>query len=170
MVRAMNIVRKDLVLEKITSGWNDSVLANEYKSQSKWLRLMVNHVKTREGVPLEYQEQIRGWIAHLTGALGLMEEAEATQAVSSIDHANRKLESAGVFGAGLNAALDPDERKRITRSIRPLKLRVASAIPKESPVHADRDDVQPGGVVDVDAASDQVSDQPSVYRVQLRSA
>jgi hypothetical protein len=135
----MNIIPKDLVLEKINAGWNDSVSTKEFKTQAKWLRLLVNHVKTHEGVPREFQGQVREWVNHLIDALGDMDEGCACQCVSSIDHAVRKLDTEAIFGEGLKAQLDPAERRRITRSLRPIKLR-ASGSKSEKPAISHGDD------------------------------
>jgi hypothetical protein len=136
----MNVISKDLVLEKINSGWNDAVSTKEFKTLAKWLRLLVNHVKTHEGVPREFQGQVREWVNHLIDALGDMDEGSACQCVSSIDHANRKLGQNAVFGEGLKVKLDPAERRRITRSLRPVKLRAQGALPEKPAIsHGDDD-------------------------------
>ncbi len=137
----MNIISNDLVLDKINAGWNDSISTKEFKSQAKWLRLLVNHVKTIEGIPREFQGQVRDWANHLIDALSLMEEDAACQCVSSIDHATRKLGQNAIFGAGLKAKLSPQERRRITRGNRPLRLHPANTKPEEPAVPACDDDL-----------------------------
>ena len=131
----------DPVLNRIKSGWSDAIHENSYKDQAKWLRLLVNHVKTPEGIPSMYQPCVREWSDILLGDRGHMETRDACQAVSAIDHARKKLDSTKDFGAGLKTELSGEERRRIAKQHKPLVLRRPDAIEANPEISSDPDDI-----------------------------
>jgi hypothetical protein len=112
----------DPVLAWIESEWLIKTEEKDQKSRAKLLRLLVNHVKTVEGIPLLFQEDIRNKVNVLLNELGTMEIDEAAQCVSSIDHAKKRLDSTSDFGAGLRAQLGSAEKREIRRTYKSLKL------------------------------------------------
>jgi hypothetical protein len=95
----------------------------DQKSRAKLLRLLVNHVKTAEGIPASFQSGIRDKVNVLLSELKFMEIDEAAQCVSAIDHAKNRLDSTSDFGAGLRAKLGDAEKREIRRTYKSLKLR-----------------------------------------------
>jgi hypothetical protein len=112
----------DPVLAWIESEWLIKTEEKDQKSRAKLLRLLVNHVKTVEGIPGPFQEGIRDKVNVLLNELKVMEIDEAAQCVSAIDHAKKRLDSTNDFGAGLRAKLGDDEKREIRRTYKSLKL------------------------------------------------
>jgi hypothetical protein len=121
----MNISQEspsDAILVWIESEWIIKSEEKDQKSRAKLLRLLVNHVKTPEGIPLEHQKGIREKVNVLLSELYAMEIEEAAQCVSSIDHAKKRLDSTSDFGSGLRAKLGEDEKRKIRRAYKPVRL------------------------------------------------
>ena len=125
----MNI--EDPILTWIESEWTTKVLEKDWKSGAKLLRLFVNHVKTPEGIPLIHQKDIRDKAQTLLDAINSMELDAASQCVSSIDHAQRYLDSTHSFGAGFRSTLQPEELKAIQRKYRRVKCRATNSEPAD---------------------------------------
>ena len=121
----MNI--EDPILTWIESEWTLKVLEKDWKSGAKLLRLFVNHVKTPEGIPLIHQKDIRDKAQTLLDAINSMELDAAAQCVSSIDHANARLDSTHSFGAGFKSTLDSAELKAIQRKYKRVKCRATGS-------------------------------------------
>lgn len=126
----MNI--EDPILEWINSEWTGKVQEKDWKSGAKLLRLFVNHIKTNEGIPLIYQQDIRDKAEYLLNNLNVMELDAAAQCVSAIDHANGKLDSTHTFGAGFKSSLEPAELKSIKRRYQRIKCRSTGSESVES--------------------------------------
>jgi hypothetical protein len=116
----MNI--PDPILTWIESEWTLKVQEKDWKSGAKLLRLFVNHTKKKD---------IRDKAQVLLDAINSMELDAAVQCVSSIDHANRNLDSTHSFGAGFKSTLDPAELKAIQRKYRRVKCRAANSEPTD---------------------------------------
>ena len=128
----MNISDKDLVLEFLNGIWYTKSIEKDWKSLAKILRLLVNHVKTPEGIPIIHQKDIRMKAETLLCKLSEMELDAAAQCVSAIDHANARLDSTHSFGSGFKSTLDAAELKAIQHKYKRVKCRVASPEPKDT--------------------------------------
>lgn len=120
MVNMSHETKKDAILIWIESEWLNK---KDHKSRAKLLRLLVNHIKTPEGIPPEHQKGIRDKVKTLLNELNVMDHKDAAQCVSAIDHANKRLDSTSDFGSGLRAKLGDAEKSQIQRKYKPLKLR-----------------------------------------------
>jgi hypothetical protein len=125
----MNISKNDddEILDYIEISWSQKSLEKDWKSCAKLLRLFVNHVKTPEGIPLIHQKDTRDKAQTLLDAINSMELDAASQCVSSIDHAQRYLDSTHSFGAGFRSTLQPEELKAIQRKYRRVKCRATGS-------------------------------------------
>ena len=126
----MNI--EDPILTWIESEWTLKVLEKDWKSGAKLLRLFVNHVKTPEGIPLIHQKDIREKAELLLNQISSMDLDAASQCVSSIDHANARLDSTHSFGAGFKSTLNAAEFKAIQRKYKRVKCRATNTEPKDT--------------------------------------
>jgi hypothetical protein len=113
---------EDPILVWIESEWIIKTEEKDQKSRAKLLRLLVNHVKTIEGIPAPFQQGIRNKVNVLLSDLEVMEIDEAAQCISAIDHATNRLDSTSEFGAGLRAKLGDAEKREIRRTYKSLKL------------------------------------------------
>lgn len=120
---------EDIVLAWIKSEWDVKSGENNWKACAKLLRLFVNHVKTNEGIPIIHQQEIRDKASTLMENLGSMELDAAAQCVSSIDHANARLDSTHSFGTSFKTGLDPDELAAIKRKYRRVACRSTGTEP-----------------------------------------
>jgi uncharacterized tellurite resistance protein B-like protein len=112
----------DTIIIWIELKWIDATEKKDNKSRAKLLRLLVNHIKTPEGIPAEHQKSIRDKVKTLLNELYVMDADEAAQCVSAIDHANKRLDSTSDFGSGLRAKLGDAEKSQIQRKYKRLKL------------------------------------------------
>jgi hypothetical protein len=112
----------DPILVWIESEWVIKSEEKDQKSRAKLLRLLVNHVKTTEGIPAPFQPGIRNKVNVLLNELKAMEIDEAAQCISAIDHAKNRLDSTSDFGSGLRAQLGDAEKREIRRTYKSLKL------------------------------------------------
>jgi uncharacterized tellurite resistance protein B-like protein len=112
----------DQIVEFLEGLWFTKSIEKDYKSLAKILRLLVNHIKTPEGIPTEHQKSIRDKVKALLNELYVMDTDESTQCVSAIDHANKRLDSTSDFGSGLRAKLGDAEKSQIQRKYKRLKL------------------------------------------------
>ena len=112
----------DPVLIWIESEWLIKTEEKDQKSRAKLLRLLVNHIKTTEGIPVSFQQGVRDKVNVLLNDLKEMEIDEAAQCISAIDHATNRLDSTSDFGSGLRAKLGADEKREIRKSYKSLKL------------------------------------------------
>ena len=112
----------DTIIIWIELKWIDATEKKDNKGRAKLLRLLVNHIKTPEGIPTEHQKGIRDKVKTLLNELDVMETDEAAQCVSAIDHANKRLDSTSDFGSGLRAKLGDAEKSQIQRKYKRLKL------------------------------------------------
>lgn len=131
----------DPILSWVESEWIVATNEKDFKAHAKILRLLVSHVKSSEGIPQEFQKSVRDKVNYLAEQLEFMEFDQATQCVSCIHDARKKLDSVSEFGAGLKATLSREERAKIRKRSKPVSLGTTSVKSAQSSVHGGDDDL-----------------------------
>lgn len=114
------------VLHWIENRWINADLSesneDKWKEMGKLLRLLVNHVKTSEGIPKGHQENIKQKADYLLSSLPCMSVKDGATCVSAIDHARSYLETTSEYGSGLRAGLSDSDRAKLRETNRPIDL------------------------------------------------
>lgn len=116
-------------LSAIENAWIDATMEEDgvdWKALAKLLRALTAHVKTPEGIPKEFQDNVREKVQYIVNGLPEMGTKALVQCISATDYARKQLDSDVSYGGGLAKQLTPDERKKLRDRSKPLNLRPTS--------------------------------------------